>query len=88
MNYFIQSKNHDVVHVDGGVNAAFLIAIRDLDSILVKAAKLVGNNMSTFEANSIFAGCLLIQKVGLSLKPNHHNQVKLVQIPDTLCIKD
>ena len=26
VNYFIQSKNHDVVHVDGGVKAAFLIA--------------------------------------------------------------
>ena len=25
--------------------------------------------------------------MGLSLKPNHHNQIKLVQIPDTHCIK-
>ena len=26
-----------------------------------------------------------VAKIGLSLKPNHNNQVKFVQIPDTQC---
>ena len=34
---------------------------------------------------SIFEAVGAVAKNGLSLKPNHHNQVKLVQIRDKFC---
>ena len=45
--------------------------------------------MTTFESSVIFeapeAVLYAVSEIGSSLKPNHQNQVKLVQIPDTLC---
>ena len=39
--------------------------------------------LTTFEASSIFEAVGAQAKIGLTLKPNHLNQIKLVQIPDT-----
>ena len=44
--------------------------------------------MTTFKVRSIFEAAVAVAKTGLSLKPNHHSQVKLVQIPDTHCMND
>ena len=41
--------------------------------------------MITFEASCIFEAAGAAAKIGLSLKPNQHKQVKLVQIPNTHC---
>ena len=42
--------------------------------------------LATLEASIIFVGRWeQMQKIGLSPKPNHQNQVKLVQIVDTHC---
>ena len=46
--------------------------------------------LTTLEAIFIFEAAGVVAKIGLSLKPNQHNQVKLVQIPDAkvmLCSK-
>ena len=40
-----------------------------------------------FGASSIFEAAGRVTQIGSNLKPNNHNQVKLVQIPDMLCKK-
>jgi len=40
---------------------------------------------ATFEASVIFGTAGSVSKTGSSLKPNHHNQVKLVQNREMLC---
>ena len=42
--------------------------------------------MTFFQSNIIFEAAGEVAKIGLSLQPNHHNQVKVVHVPDTLCI--
>jgi hypothetical protein len=37
------------------------------------------------EASNIFEAVRAVAKIGSSLKPNHHEQVKLVLIPSALC---
>ena len=41
--------------------------------------------LTAFKVNSIFEEAETVAEIGLSLKPNHHNQVKLLQIPDQRC---
>ena len=45
--------------------------------------------MTTFESllTTFEEASEAVTKIGLYLKPNHYNQVKLVQIPDTHCIE-
>ena len=41
--------------------------------------------LTTFKANKNFDAAGAVAKIGSSLKPNDHNQLKLVQIPDKHC---
>ena len=44
--------------------------------------------LTTFNvSNNFFGAARSLPEISLTLKPNQHSQVKLVQIPDTLCIK-
>ena len=42
-----------------------------------------GSLLTTFEQATCFRLVTKLAEIGSSLKPNHHGQVKLVQIPDT-----
>ena len=41
--------------------------------------------LTTFDTNLFFKAAGKIAKIGSSLKPNHHNKVKIVEVPDTKC---
>ncbi len=42
--------------------------------------------MTIFELNIVFEAAGESVKIGMSLKPNNHNKVDLVQIRETLCM--
>ena len=61
--------------------------VRDLDwTLVIEARWLFLCHFLLISKRVVFIkAAVAVRKIGLSLKPNHHNQVKLVHLPDTEC---